>query len=226
MQQDAHEFLNYLLNTVADILQGSLPEKVAPLQPLFSEERKQDRLQPPGSASGSTTLLHLGGSGTKSSSAKVGLGQNAVSPVDSCASSSASAAPPLPPLQPVPRPAFIPQDLSSQVWVHDIFQGTLTNETRCLNCDTVSEKGRICFLFKHFARCMQVSSKDEDFLDLSVDIDQNTSITHCLHVFSSTETLCGEHKYYCDNCCSKQEAQKRYFSSSTFEPLFYACCCA
>lgn len=23
-------------------------------------------------------------------------------------------------------------------WVHDIFQGTLTNETRCLNCETVS----------------------------------------------------------------------------------------
>lgn len=29
-----------------------------------------------------------------------------------------------------------------------------------------------------FAR--QVSSKDEDFLDLSVDVEQNTSITHCL----------------------------------------------
>lgn len=26
----------------------------------------------------------------------------------------------------------------------------------------------------------QVSSKDEDFLDLSVDVEQNTSITHCL----------------------------------------------
>jgi len=26
----------------------------------------------------------------------------------------------------------------------------------------------------------KVSSKDEDFLDLSVDVEQNTSITHCL----------------------------------------------
>lgn len=42
------------------------------------------------------------------------------------------------------------QDLT---WIHEIFQGTLTNETRCLNCETVS-------------------SKDEDFLDLSVDIEQ------------------------------------------------------
>ena len=26
---------------------------------------------------------------------------------------------------------------SEPTWVHDIFQGTLTNETRCLNCETV-----------------------------------------------------------------------------------------
>lgn len=29
----------------------------------------------------------------------------------------------------------------------------------------------------------QVSSKDEDFLDLSVDVEQNTSITHCLRYY-------------------------------------------
>lgn len=32
----------------------------------------------------------------------------------------------------------------------------------------------VCCLF------FQISSKDEDFLDLSVDVEQNTSITHCL----------------------------------------------
>lgn len=31
-----------------------------------------------------------------------------------------------------------------------------------------------------FFSLLQVSSKDEDFLDLSVDVEQNTSITHCL----------------------------------------------
>lgn len=31
-----------------------------------------------------------------------------------------------------------------------------------------------------FSFARQVSSKDEDFLDLSVDVEQNTSITHCL----------------------------------------------
>ncbi|XP_070554291.1 ubiquitin carboxyl-terminal hydrolase 12 [Ptychodera flava] len=118
MQQDAHEFLNYLLNTIADLLQAE----------------KQ---------------------GNKGKNGN----DNQISKPD-------------------------------PTWVHDIFQGTLTNETRCLCCETVS-------------------SKDEDFLDLSVDVDQNTSITHCLRGFSSTETLCSEYKYYCENCCSKQEAQKR-----------------
>ncbi|XP_066287445.1 ubiquitin carboxyl-terminal hydrolase 46 isoform X1 [Branchiostoma lanceolatum] len=117
MQQDAHEFLNYLLNTVADLLQA---------------EKQQAK----------------GINGTDNSTK------------------------------------------ADPTWVHDIFQGTLTNETRCLCCETVS-------------------SKDEDFLDLSVDVDQNTSITHCLRGFSNTETLCSEYKYYCEMCCSKQEAQKR-----------------
>lgn len=125
MQQDAHEFLNYLLNTVADLLQA---EKKA------------------ASVKGSVTQ------GQDNTNAQI--------------------------TKPDPT------------WVHDIFQGTLTNETRCLNCETVS-------------------SKDEDFLDLSVDVEQNTSITSCLRGFSNTETLCAEHKYYCEVCCSKQEAQKR-----------------
>lgn len=106
MQQDAHEFLNYLLNTIADMLRS---EK---------------------------------------------------------------------------------GDNQAITWVQEIFQGTLTNETRCLNCESIS-------------------SKDEDFIDLSIDVEQNTSLTHCLRVFSKTETLGSEHKYYCENCCSKQEAQKR-----------------
>ncbi|KAH9418459.1 ubiquitin-specific protease 12/46 [Dermatophagoides pteronyssinus] len=120
MQQDAHEFLNYLLNTIADLLSA---EKASEHQ--------------------------LNGLDVENKNAQ-----------------------------------------NQKTWVHDIFQGTLTNETRCLNCESLS-------------------SKDEDFLDLSVDVDQNTSITQCLRVFSNTETLSSEHKYYCENCCSKQEAQKR-----------------
>ncbi|KAJ7410476.1 Ubiquitin carboxyl-terminal hydrolase 46 [Willisornis vidua] len=98
MQQDAHEFLNYLLNTIADILQ---------------EEKKQEK---------QNGKLKNGNMNEAEENNK--------------------------------------QELT---WVHEIFQGTLTNETRCLNCETVS-------------------SKDEDFLDLSVDVEQNTSITHCLRM--------------------------------------------
>lgn len=72
MQQDAHEFLNYLLNTIADILQ---------------EERKQEK-------------------------------QNGRLPNGNIDNEKNS--PPDP------------------TWVHEIFQGTLTNETRCLTCETVS----------------------------------------------------------------------------------------
>ncbi len=76
MQQDAHEFLNYLLNTVADILQE---EK--------KQEKQNGRLKNNGTAIATDTEPE----------------QNKVEPS----------------------------------WVHDIFQGTLTNETRCLNCETV-----------------------------------------------------------------------------------------
>jgi len=77
---------------------------------------------------------------------------------------------------------------ADNTWINEIFQGTFSTITRCLTCETV----------KH---------RDEDFLDLSIDIEQNTSITHCLRVFSNQQTLSGEHKYSCDVCRSKQEAQ-------------------
>ncbi|XP_051976073.1 ubiquitin carboxyl-terminal hydrolase 12-like [Xyrauchen texanus] len=140
MQQDAHEFLNYLLNTIADLLQE---EK--------SQERQQNGKVVQNGGGG-------GGGGGGGHGSSTGEGET--------------------------------EEKTQQTWVHEIFQGTLTNETRCLNCEAVS-------------------SKDEDFLDLSVDVEQNTSITHCLRGFSNTETLCSEYKYYCEQCRSKQEAQKR-----------------
>ena len=55
----------------------------------------------------------------------------------------------------------------------------------------------------------QVTSKDEDFFDLSIDVEQNTSVTSCLRNFSSTETLCSDNKFQCDTCSTKQEAHVR-----------------
>ena len=46
-----------------------------------------------------------------------------------------------------------------------------------------------------------MTARDETFLDLSLDIEQNSSITSCLKNFSSTETLNAEDKFFCDKCC-------------------------
>ncbi|MGH0136471.1 UNVERIFIED_CONTAM: hypothetical protein FKN15_060876 [Acipenser sinensis] len=99
MQQDAHEFLNYLLNTVADILQEET-----------TQEKQNGKLK-----NGSTT------SDAEES--------NKVEPT----------------------------------WVHDIFQGTLTNETRCLNCETKIDAQAI-----------------EEFYGLTSDISKNSESGYIL----------------------------------------------
>ncbi len=131
MQQDAHEFLNFLINHINEIILA---------------ERNQGKIKP---APGVTLAAENGITGSVTTTTN-----------------------------------------TDPTWVHEIFQGVLTSETRCLNCETIS-------------------SKDENFFDLQVDVDQNTSITHCLRCFSNTETLCSDNKFKCDTCCSYQEAQKR-----------------
>ncbi|PWN29706.1 cysteine proteinase [Jaminaea rosea] len=74
--------------------------------------------------------------------------------------------------------------------IHKLFEGVLTNETRCLTCEAVS-------------------SRDECFLDLSIDIEHNSSITSCLRQFSASETLRSRNKFFCDTCSGLQEAEKR-----------------
>ncbi|KAJ7687349.1 hypothetical protein B0H17DRAFT_858123, partial [Mycena rosella] len=84
--------------------------------------------------------------------------------------------------------------------VHKLFEGVLTSETRCLTCENVS-------------------SRDESFLDLSIDIEQNASVTACLRQFSASEMLCQKNKFFCDVCCDLQEAEKRQARSApTIDP--------
>ncbi|EFW18692.1 hypothetical protein D8B26_005512 [Coccidioides posadasii str. Silveira] len=75
-------------------------------------------------------------------------------------------------------------------WVHQLFEGTLTSETQCLTCETVSQR-------------------DEVFLDLSVDLEEHSSVTACLRKFSEEEVLCERNKFHCDNCGGLQEAERR-----------------
>ncbi|CAP29492.1 Protein CBR-USP-46 [Caenorhabditis briggsae] len=148
VQQDAHEFFNYLLNSISEAL---ITDKKA-------EREKSSR----------HGTIKKGNVTVNMSPATAGISKDERERNGTEGSDS--------------RP--------ESTWIHEIFEGILTNETKCLSCDTKS-------------------CKDENFLDLSIDVEQNTSITHCLRVFSETETLCGDQKYYCETCSSKQEAQKR-----------------
>ncbi|CAB54287.2 Ubiquitin carboxyl-terminal hydrolase 46 [Caenorhabditis elegans] len=158
MQQDAHEFFNYLINTISETL---IQEKIA-------EREKASR----------HGTLKKGNVTVNLAPATAGLPRS-----DEKGTSERNGG------ITVEGNEFLNKS-DTTTWIHEIFQGILTNETRCLSCETVS-------------------SKDEDFLDLSIDVEQNTSISHCLRVFSETETLCGDQKYFCETCSSKQEAQKR-----------------
>lgn len=75
-------------------------------------------------------------------------------------------------------------------WAHDLFEGMITSETRCMVCESVTQREEKC-------------------LDFSIDLERNTSVYHCLNQFSASETLSGANKFHCDQCGSLQEAQKR-----------------
>jgi ubiquitin C-terminal hydrolase len=73
--------------------------------------------------------------------------------------------------------------------ITDIFEGELTSETKCLTCDNSSYR-------------------NEKFLDLSIDLESDSSITNCLKMFSKNEMLNENNKFYCENCYSYQEAAR------------------
>nr|WOG36192.1 uncharacterized protein [Candida metapsilosis] len=77
-------------------------------------------------------------------------------------------------------------------WCNDIFQGIITNETKCLSCETVT-------------------SKHEFFLDLSIDVppgESAYSLNFAINNFSKQETLTNQNKFHCNTCSSLQEAVK------------------
>ncbi len=142
MHQDAHEFLNLLLNEVV----ANVETNAKKLEAQQEQRSRHDN-------------LNL---------------DNALTPVMAAASA--------------PGSAIKPPTVTG--WVHDLFEGTLTSETKCLTCENISQR-------------------DEAFLDLSVDLDQHSSVTSCLRKFSEEEMLCERNKFHCDNCGGLQEAEKR-----------------
>ncbi|CAF1289724.1 unnamed protein product [Adineta steineri] len=157
MQQDAHEFLNHLLNTCGDIL---IAEKKEEKDKIDNKRNKTNNII----LNNNSLQNNSNGQHNRIAAA---MNFNVNNDLTTIIGS-----------------------LTEETWIHELFQGILVSTTKCLNCETVN-------------------SKDENFLDLSIDVEENTSITTCLRVFSNIETLAGESKYYCDTCSSKQEATKR-----------------
>lgn len=142
MHQDAHEFLNLLLNEVVANVETNSKKMAADKELAASE--------------GDASL------------------ENAVNSAPSS----------------TPATSVGTRSPGNTGWVHELFEGTLTSETKCLTCENVSQR-------------------DEAFLDLSVDLDQHSSVTSCLRKFSEEEMLCERNKFHCDNCGGLQEAEKR-----------------
>ena len=138
MHQDAHEFLNLLLNEVVSNVEVHSKK--------LEEGKEKDKAM-------------------NGSAEKTGFEQALASAMPKATSSNTG-------------------------WVHELFEGTLTSETKCLTCENVSQR-------------------DEAFLDLSVDLDEHTSVTACLRKFSEEEMLCERNKFHCDRCGGLQEAEKR-----------------
>ncbi|CCK68679.1 uncharacterized protein KNAG_0B02370 [Huiozyma naganishii CBS 8797] len=86
----------------------------------------------------------------------------------------------------------VPNQLRSN-FINDLFQGTQTSKVRCLTCDSVT-------------------SHDERFLDFPIELEDSkdaaTDIQEQLREFCQTELLHGANKFYCNECCGLQEAQR------------------
>lgn len=77
-------------------------------------------------------------------------------------------------------------------FIKDFFQGTLTNRVKCFTCDNIT-------------------SRDEPFLDFPIEVsdESETDIQSLLQNFDQREMLSGSNKFYCNECCGLQEAERR-----------------
>jgi len=77
-----------------------------------------------------------------------------------------------------------------KTWVQQFFEGQLVSITKC-------------------QRCERRSTREETFMNLSVDIEKNTSLSHCLKKFSTKELLNLGDKFFCESCNTKQVATRQ-----------------
>jgi ubiquitin carboxyl-terminal hydrolase 12/46 len=206
--QDAHEFLNYLLNECCEILERERDE----VKDNYDSKRNSRRS---GSSAGSVTPRISSGSGRlsvdegsegndvdlrnveeegKSAATKNGAGKDAANASAALTLSNAGSNTNIGGISDAlnmrKKASSKSKKKEKQTWVHEVFQGETVNETRCLWCENVT-------------------SRSESFLEISVEVKPNSSIQQCLSDFSASELLGGEDKFQCDSCSGLHEAHKR-----------------
>lgn len=206
--QDAHEFLNYLLNECCEILERERDE----VKDNYDSKRNSRRN---GSSAGSVTPRISSGSGrlsvdegsegndvdlrnvgeeSKSAATKNGSGKDAANASAALTLSNAGSNTNIGGISDAlnmrKKASSNGKKKEKQTWVHEVFQGETVNETRCLWCENVT-------------------SRSESFLEISVEVKPNSSIQQCLSDFSASELLGGEDKFQCDSCSGLHEAHKR-----------------
>ncbi|CCK69462.1 uncharacterized protein KNAG_0C03580 [Huiozyma naganishii CBS 8797] len=78
-----------------------------------------------------------------------------------------------------------------QTYILNQFQGTVTNQIKCLTCDTIT-------------------SSSEPFLDFPIEVeaDEEKYIQNVMEHYQQRELLRGSNKFYCNECCGLQEAER------------------
>ena len=78
---------------------------------------------------------------------------------------------------------------SGSSWIEEVFAGKSITQTTCLCCESSSKR-------------------EELFMDLGLEIMQNSSLVSSLNSFSKSERLKGADKFFCETCNCKQEADR------------------
>ena len=84
--------------------------------------------------------------------------------------------------------------------MEEIFAGKFTTQTICLCCESIT-------------------NREELFMDLSLDVMQNTSLLFSLNSFTRPERLSEANKFFCDFCVCKQEAERKTLIKNTPQVL-------
>jgi ubiquitin C-terminal hydrolase len=82
-----------------------------------------------------------------------------------------------------------------KTWVQTLFEGELVSITKCQVCE-------------------RQSMRQETFMNLSIDVDKNVSLSYCLKKFSTKELLNLGDKFFCEGCNTKQVATRQMMIKS------------